>query len=68
MPKLILLFMWGFNFLGLAKCDFFSSLADMEELLHTESVLLHDLNNFIKAQEQRLLFLERYKCYSTFPI
>lgn len=39
--------------------ELYTALADMEELLETESVLIDTLHGYIKAQEQRLETLRR---------
>ncbi|KAG7202165.1 hypothetical protein KM043_015847 [Ampulex compressa] len=39
--------------------ELYTALADMEELLETEAVLIDTLNGYIKAQEQRLATLRR---------
>lgn len=52
--------MCEFNFFGLVKSEFYTSLVDIEELLDTETILLRNLNKFIETQEKRLLLLKRY--------
>ncbi|KAK2582088.1 hypothetical protein KPH14_002791 [Odynerus spinipes] len=42
-----------------STAELYTALADMEELLETESVLIDTLNGFIKAQEQRLATLRK---------
>lgn len=39
--------------------ELYTALADMEELLETEAVLIDTLNGYITAQEQRLATLKR---------
>lgn len=39
--------------------ELYTALADMEELLETEAVLIDTLDGFIHAQEQRLATLRR---------
>lgn len=39
--------------------ELYTALADMEELLETEAVLIDILNGYITAQEQRLATLRR---------
>jgi prolyl 4-hydroxylase len=39
--------------------ELYTALADMEELLETEAVLIDTLNGYITAQEQRLATLRR---------
>lgn len=42
-----------------SSAELYTALADMEELLETESVLIDTLNGYIKAQEQRLATLRK---------
>lgn len=42
-----------------ATGELYTALADMEELLETEAVLIDTLNGYITAQEQRLATLRR---------
>ncbi|KAL2740330.1 prolyl 4-hydroxylase subunit alpha-2 [Vespula squamosa] len=42
-----------------STAELYTALADMEELLETESVLIDTLNGYIKAQEQRLATLRK---------
>ncbi|KYM77148.1 hypothetical protein ALC53_12443 [Atta colombica] len=42
-----------------AVAELYTALADMEELLETEAVLIDTLNGYITAQEQRLATLRR---------
>lgn len=42
-----------------AAAELYTALADMEELLETEAVLIDTLNGYITAQEQRLATLRR---------
>ncbi|XP_049537788.1 prolyl 4-hydroxylase subunit alpha-1 isoform X2 [Anopheles darlingi] len=39
--------------------ELFTALADMEELLETEAVLIANLDNYVQAQEEKLLQLRR---------
>lgn len=39
--------------------ELFTALAEMEEVLETEAVLISNLENYISAQEQKLIFLRR---------
>lgn len=39
--------------------ELYTALADMEELLETEAVLIDTLHGYIQAQEQRLAILRR---------
>lgn len=43
-----------------ASAELFTALADMEELLETESVLIANLDNYIRVQEDKLNQLRRY--------
>ncbi|KAJ1521335.1 hypothetical protein ONE63_003011 [Megalurothrips usitatus] len=43
------------------KAELYTALADMEELLETEGVLIQSLSTFIKAQEDMLNRLKRYQ-------
>lgn len=40
--------------------ELYTALADMEELLETEAVLIDTLNGYIKAQEERLATLRKW--------
>ena len=42
-----------------ALAELYTALADMEELLETEAVLIDTLHGYITAQEQRLATLRR---------
>lgn len=46
--------------LGLAQGELYTALADMEELLTTEVVLIRTLDQYIEAQEERLKTLKKY--------
>lgn len=43
-----------------ASTELFTALADMEELLETEAVLIANLDNYIRVQEDKLNQLRRY--------
>ncbi|RZC35039.1 P4Ha N and/or 2OG-FeII Oxy domain containing protein [Asbolus verrucosus] len=45
---------------GTGKSEVFTALADLEELLQTESVLINTLENYIKSEEQKLDLLKKY--------
>ena len=40
-------------------CELYTALADMEELLETEAVLIDTLQGYIQVQEKRLATLKR---------
>ncbi|XP_057666145.1 prolyl 4-hydroxylase subunit alpha-1 [Diorhabda carinulata] len=42
------------------SCEVFTALADLEELLDTEKLVIDTLQNYIKAEEQKLELLKRY--------
>lgn len=42
-----------------ATSELYTALADLEELLQTESVLISNLQSYIDAQEQKLELLRR---------
>lgn len=42
-----------------SDAELYTALADMEELLETEAVLIDTLNGYIKAQEERLATLRK---------
>lgn len=46
-----------------ALAELYTALADMEELLETEAVLIDTLNGYITAQEQRLATLRSDSCH-----
>lgn len=45
--------------LTLVHTEMFTALADMEQLLETESVLITNLENYIQMQEEKLEFFKR---------
>lgn len=57
MSKLLLYLMCGFKFIDFANTELYTALAEMEELLETEAVLISNLQGFIKVQEDRLDYL-----------
>ncbi|CAD6992270.1 unnamed protein product [Ceratitis capitata] len=42
------------------KCEVYTALAEMEELLETESVLITNLDGYLKVQQQKLDYLKNY--------
>lgn len=44
-------------FIQVGNCEMYTALADMEELLETEAVLISNLETYILAQEEKLKFL-----------
>jgi len=40
--------------------ELYTAVADMEELLETEAVLMRALDSYIHAQEEKLVTLKRY--------
>ncbi|XP_018564257.1 prolyl 4-hydroxylase subunit alpha-1 [Anoplophora glabripennis] len=44
----------------LVNSEVFTALAELEELLNTEAVLIHTLENYIRAEEQKIDLLKRY--------
>lgn len=47
------------TFLHVCVAELYTALADMEELLETEAVLIDTLNGYIKVQEERLATLRK---------
>lgn len=45
--------------INLCTAEVFTALAEMEELLETEAVLIGNLESYIEAQEQKLIYLRR---------
>lgn len=45
------------------KTELYTALADLEELLQTESVLINNLEQYLKVQEEKLDLLRRCKSY-----
>lgn len=45
--------------IGLSNCEFYTALADLEELLETEAVLINTLEQYINAQEVKLNLLRK---------
>lgn len=50
---------------GCCVAELYTALADMEELLETEAVLIDTLNGYIKAQEERLATLRKWVLFFT---
>lgn len=44
-------------FIQVGNCEMYTALADMEELLETEAVLISNLETYVLAQEEKLKFL-----------
>lgn len=44
--------------------ELFTALAEMEELMDTESVLIANLENYVSVQESKLTQLRRYELMS----
>ncbi|EEZ97484.1 Prolyl 4-hydroxylase subunit alpha-2-like Protein [Tribolium castaneum] len=42
------------------RSEVFTALADLEDLLETEALLINTLENYIKAEEEKLGYLKRY--------
>ena len=54
-----------------AHAELYTCLADMEELLETEALLMQTLDGYIQAQEEKLRMLRRLvnvHCYSNWHI
>lgn len=49
---------------GLCHGEVFTALAEMEELLETEAVLIGNLEAYIEAQDEKLSYLRRYDTIS----
>ncbi|VEN58775.1 unnamed protein product [Callosobruchus maculatus] len=47
-------------FLSQVSCEVFTALADLEDLLNTEAVLIHSLENYIRAEEVKIDLLKSY--------
>lgn len=41
------------------KCELFTALADLEDLLDTEAVLIQSFENYIRAEEDKIELLKR---------
>lgn len=46
--------------IGHIHCEVFTALADLEDLLDTEAVLIQSLENYIRAEEDKISILKRY--------
>lgn len=55
--KMLLYLILGLGLVDIARSEVYTALAEMEELLETESVLISNLGEFIKVQEGRLDYL-----------
>ncbi|KAL1505429.1 hypothetical protein ABEB36_004999 [Hypothenemus hampei] len=42
------------------RCEVFTALVDMEDLLDTEHVLIDTMQNYLRAEEQKIEYLKRY--------
>ncbi|CAG9839196.1 unnamed protein product [Diabrotica balteata] len=51
---------FAFLCVSYVSCEVFTALADLEELLDTEKVIIDTLKNYIKAEEQKVELLKRY--------
>lgn len=60
---LFIVFLLTFEF---SNCEFYTALADLEELLETEAVLINTLEQYINAQEERLNLLRKYVKYQQY--
>lgn len=45
---------------SICTAEVFTALAEMEELLDTEAVLIANLISYVDAQEEKLSYLRRY--------
>jgi prolyl 4-hydroxylase len=45
--------------LSTVRSEVFTALADLEDLLETESLLISTLEHYIKAEEEKLNYLKR---------
>lgn len=45
-----------------SNSEFYTALADLEELLETEAVLINTLEQYIHAQQEKLNVLRKYDC------
>lgn len=57
--KLLYTFSLLLTLLKSTTSELYTALADLEELLQTESVLISNLQSYIDAQEQKLHLLRR---------
>ena len=57
--KSILLLYLLFLFTNYAKCEWFSSLSQMEDLVHDEIDLLSSLRDYINAEETKIMKIKR---------
>lgn len=53
-----LVLVWILN-INLVQTEMFTALADMEQLLETEAVLITNLENYIELQEEKIDFFKR---------
>lgn len=57
--QLSLTLVWLTAHVRFVRTELFTALADMEQLLETEAVLITDLENYIQLQEEKLSFFRR---------
>ncbi|KAF5304255.1 hypothetical protein FQA39_LY09782 [Lamprigera yunnana] len=49
-----------FFIIKLTKCELYTALVDLKELLQTEKVLVNTLDNYIEAEQKKLDLLQKY--------
>lgn len=61
LPKTTFILLNLLPILWITNAEVFTALVEMEELLDTEAVLINNLDQYIRKQEDKLVFLNRYK-------
>lgn len=59
LPKTFYILLNLLTILWITNAEIFTALVEMEELLDTEAVLINNLDQYIRKQEDKLLFLNR---------
>lgn len=59
LPKTFLILLNLLPILWITNAELFTALVEMEELLDTEAVLINNLDQYIRKQEDKLVFLNK---------
>lgn len=59
LPKTFFILINLLPILWITNAELFTALVEMEELLDTEAVLINNLDQYIRKQEDKLIFLNK---------
>lgn len=59
LPKTFFILLNLLPILWITNAELFTALVEMEELLDTEAVLINNLDQYIRKQEDKLVFLNK---------